>query len=164
MKNKKGVFPGSFDPITLGHIDIIHQSLELFEHIVIGIGINESKNHMFNIEERKDFINLIFKKNNRVSIKEYSGLTVDFCKQEKAYHIIRGIRSTIDFEYEKSIALANYELNSNINTILLPAKKEHIFISSTLVKEIIIHKGILKKELQKFIPLIIIKKILNQLS
>lgn len=164
MKNKKGVFPGSFDPITLGHIDIIHQSLELFEHIVIGIGINESKNHMFNIEERKDFINLIFKKNNRVSIKEYSGLTIDFCKQEKAQHIIRGIRNTIDFEYEKSIALANYELNSSINTILIPAKKEHIFISSSLVREIIIHKGILKKELQKFIPLIMIKKILNQLS
>ena len=164
MKNEKAVFPGSFDPITLGHIDIIHQGLELFKTIVIGIGINESKDYMFHIDHRKDFINSIFKKNKRIVIKKYAGLTVDFCKKEKANYIIRGIRNTIDLEYEKTISLANHELNQNVNTIFFPAKKEHTFISSTIVREIILNKGDLMKNLKYFVPTTIISKIENQSS
>ena len=119
---------------------------------------------MFHIDERKAFISSIFKNNTRVEIKEYSGLTINFCQQEKTYQVIRGIRNTIDFEYEKSIALANSEMNTAINTIFLPAKKEHIFISSTIVREIILNKGNLTKELQKFLPTTIIKKIQHKSS
>jgi len=162
MKNEKAVFPGSFDPITLGHVDIIHQGLKLFKTIVIGIGVNEAKHHMFHIDHRKDFINSIFKNNKRIVIKKYSGLTVEFCQKEKADYIIRGIRNTIDLEYEKTISLANHELNKNVNTIFFPAKKEHIFISSTIVREIILNKVDLMQNLKYFVPTTIISKIANQ--
>ncbi|MAQ69516.1 MAG: pantetheine-phosphate adenylyltransferase [Flavobacteriales bacterium] len=162
MKNKKAIFPGSFDPITFGHIDIINQSLELFETIVIGIGINESKKHMFDIDHRKDFITSIFEKDPRILIKKYSGLTIDFCQQEKAHYIIRGIRNTADLEYEKTISLANQQLNKNVNTIFFPAKKEHTFISSTIVREIILNQRDLMQHLKHFVPSIIIKKIEQQ--
>ena len=164
MKNKKAVFPGSFDPITLGHIDIINQSLELFETIIIGIGINESKRHMFEIDHRKDFITSIFEKNPRILIKKYSGLTVDFCQQEKANHIIRGIRNTADLEYEKTIALANQQLNKNVNTIFLVAKNEYAFVSSTIVREIILNQVNLMQNLKHFVPPSIIRKIEQQFS
>tara|TARA_Y100000994_G_scaffold246831_1_gene250916 strand:+ start:1976 stop:2470 length:495 start_codon:yes stop_codon:yes gene_type:complete len=164
MKNKKAVFPGSFDPITLGHVDIIHQGLELFETIIIGVGFNQTKDYMFDIDQRKDFITSLFEKNKRIVIKKYSGLTVDFCQQEKANYIIRGIRNTIDLEYEKTISLANNHLNEDVNTIFLPSKKEHIFISSTIVREIILQQGEFMKNLKHFIPTTIIKKIQQQVS
>ncbi len=164
MKNKKAIFPGSFDPITLGHIDIINQGLELFENIIIGIGINESKKHMFNIDDRKDFITSIFKNNKRVLIKKYSGLTVDFCQKEKAHYIIRGIRNTADLEYEQTISLANHQLNKNVNTIFLSTKKEHTFISSTIVREIILNQEDLTQNLKHFVPTSVIKKIEQQFS
>tara|TARA_B100000902_G_C27252867_1_gene886240 strand:+ start:1093 stop:1563 length:471 start_codon:yes stop_codon:yes gene_type:complete len=155
MKNNTAIFPGSFDPLTLGHIDIIQNSLQIFSNIIIAIGVNEKKNHMYSVKKRKQFIHSIFKNENRIMIKEYNMLTVNFCKKHKANHIIRGLRNSKDFEYEKNIALANEELNNNIKTIFIPAKKDHMFISSSIVREIIIHRG----DLRSFLPPQIISQI-----
>ena len=104
MKYNKAIFPGSFDPITLGHIDLIESSLTLFDQIIIGVGINKEKKYMFNIKDRKHFIELVFKNEKRIIVKEYQGLTTDFCKQEKANYIIRGVRaSSIRTESTSSI-------------------------------------------------------------
>ena len=157
MKHNKAIFPGSFDPITLGHIDLIESSLELFEQIIIGVGINKEKKYMFNIKDRKHFIELLFKNEKRITVKEYEGLTTDFCKQEKVTHIIRGIRNSIDLEYEKVIALTNYQLNKKIHTIFLLAKNKHNFISSSVVRDVILHKGNLKP----FLPKKVIHEILK---
>ncbi|MBF26027.1 MAG: pantetheine-phosphate adenylyltransferase [Flavobacteriales bacterium] len=141
MKNNYAIFPGSFDPITLGHISIIHNSLKIFPTIIVAIGVNNNKNNMYSLTKRKELIESVFQNEQRILIKEYQILTVDFCKKNNANHIIRGVRNTQDFKYERDIALANEELDSNIKTIFIPAKKEHIFISSTIVREIITHKG-----------------------
>ena len=110
---------------------------------------------MFTIEQREKFITSCFTKNNRVIIKSYKGLTVDFCKKMNSNHIIRGVRSSTDFEYEYSIHLTNTEINHNIKTIFIPSKKEHLFISSSIIKDIIINKG----DLSSFVPIEIIKSI-----
>ena len=155
MKNNTAIFPGSFDPLTLGHIDIIQNSLKIFPNIIIAIGINDKKNYMYNLKQRKEFIQSFFQNENRIIIKEYNMLTVNFCKKHKANHIIRGVRNTEDFEYEKTLALANEELDNSIKTIFIPASKKHIFISSSIVREIIIHKG----NLNSFLPSQIISQI-----
>ena len=157
MKNNIAIFPGSFDPLTIGHVEIIKYALTIFDTIIIGIGINEKKNNMFTIEQRKKFITSCFKDNQRVVIKSYKGLTVDFCTKMKSRHIIRGVRSSNDFEYEQSIHLTNTAINHNIITIFIPSRKEHLFISSSIIKEIIINKG----DLSSFIPKEIIKSIQN---
>jgi pantetheine-phosphate adenylyltransferase len=164
MKNKIAVFAGSFDPITLGHIGVIESGLKLFDMIIVAIGSNEKKNHMFTIDDRKKITQLALKNKNRVIIKTYKGLTVDFCKQENATHIIRGLRNQHDFENEKSIALANHELASELETCFVLAKKEHAFISSTITREIILNKNYssssyMKENLAKFIPKEIINKV-----
>ena len=157
MKNNIAIFPGSFDPLTIGHVEIIKHTLKIFETIIIGIGINPKKTNMFTLDQRKKFITSCFKDDKRVIIKSYKGLTVDFCKKMKSNHIIRGIRNSNDFEYEQSIHLANTEINHNITTIFIPSRKEHLFISSSIIKEIIINKG----DLSSFIPKEIVKSIQN---
>lgn len=137
---RKAVFPGSFDPITLGHYDIIERGLSLFDEIVLGIGVNATKKYMFSLEERKRFLEETFKNEPQISIKTYEGLTVDFCKRENAHFILRGLRNPADFEFEKAIAHTNYKL-SEIETIFLLTSSGKSHISSTIVRDIMRNNG-----------------------
>ena len=157
MKKTVAIFPGSFDPITIGHVKVIEDSLKIFHTIIIAIGENNNKTNMFSLAERKTFIETIFKNKERIKIKIYNGLTSDFCRQQNCFNIIRGVRNSNDFDYEHSIAIANNCLNKKINTILIPSSKETKHISSSLVKEIIKNRG----ELMYFLPKSIISKIHN---
>jgi pantetheine-phosphate adenylyltransferase len=135
------LFPGTFDPVTLGHVDIITRALPLFDKIVVGIGINTSKAPMFSAEKRMNWVNEIFKKETRVEGAVYEGLTVDFCKKIGAKFILRGIRYVSDFEYEKTIADANRILDSSIETIFLTGEPKYTSIASTIVRDILRNGG-----------------------
>lgn len=135
------VFPGSFDPITIGHVSLIKRAAKIFDKVIIAIGVNTSKNKLFPIEVRINWIEEVFKYNKKVEVMEFDGLTVDFCKDVGAKFIIRGLRNASDFDYEKTIAQLNSELNKDIETVLLISKPKHSHISSTIVREIIRVKG-----------------------
>ena len=137
---RRALFPGSFDPITKGHEDIIIRGLNLFDEIVIGVGINSEKKYMFSSEKRINFIKNLFIKNNKISVTSYEGLTVNFCKTINANYILRGLRNPGDFEFEKAIAHTNRKL-SGIETIFLLTSVETSFISSGIVREIILNNG-----------------------
>ena len=137
---KRAVFPGSFDPITLGHCDIINRGTQLFDELIIAIGENLSKNYLFSLEQRKAFIENTFSDNKKIKVFIYSGLTIDFCKKIKADFILRGLRNSSDFEYENSIAQINKGIGE-IETIFLLSSPENSFISSSIVREIIKHNG-----------------------
>jgi len=140
----KAIFPGSFDPITLGHVDIINRGVTLFDEVIIAIGENSSKNYMFSLEERKAFIETTFKDNSKVSVVSYSGLTIDFCKAIGIEFILRGLRNPADFEFEKAIAHTNRHL-STLETVFLLTSAQTSFISSSIVREIIRYDGDYKK-------------------
>ena len=137
---KRAIFPGSFDPITLGHCDIINRGVALFDEVIVAIGENSSKQYMFSIEERKGFIEKTFKDNPKIKVMTYSGLTTDFCKEIEADFILRGLRNPADFEFEKAIAHTNRKVGG-IETIFLLTSVETSFISSSIVREIIHYKG-----------------------
>jgi len=141
---KKAIFPGSFDPITLGHVDIINRGVTLFDEVIVAIGENSSKNYMFTLEERKRFIEDTFKDNPKVSVVSYSGLTTDFCKEIGVDFILRGLRNPADFEFEKAIAQTNRHL-STLETVFLLTSAQTSFISSSTVREIIRFDGDYKK-------------------
>ena len=129
---KRALFPGSFDPITLGHYDIIKRALDLFDEIVVAIGVNGDKNYMFTVEQRKEFIEKAFADEPKVKVTTYQGLTVDFCKEIDAQFILRGLRNPADFEFEKAIAHTNRKL-SQIETVFLLTAARTSFISSSIV-------------------------------
>ena len=137
---KKAVFPGSFDPLTLGHCDIINKSLDLFDEIIIAIGENSDKKNMFSMDDRKKFIHDEFKNQEKLKILTYDGLTVNFCKKIDANFIVRGLRNPADFEFEKTIAQTNKKL-SGIETVFFLTSPETAYISSSIVREIINNKG-----------------------
>ena len=137
---RKAVFPGSFDPITLGHVDIISRSLPLFDEIIIAIGINAKKNYMFSIDERKKFIQNAFFAEQKITVETYTGLTVDYCKEINADFILRGLRNPADFEFEKAIAQTNRKL-SGIETVFLLTSAETSFISSSIVRDVVKNGG-----------------------
>jgi pantetheine-phosphate adenylyltransferase len=137
---RKAIFPGSFDPITLGHEDIIRRGITLFDEIVIAIGINAEKKYMFSVEERKKFLEETFKDEPKISIITYEGLTIDLCKKINANFILRGLRNPADFEFEKAIAHANRRM-SKIETVFLLTAAKTSFISSSIVRDVIRHKG-----------------------
>lgn len=141
---KKAIFPGSFDPLTLGHVDIINRAVNLFDEIIIAVGENSSKDYMFSIEQRINFIKVKFKKNSKVRVMNYSGLTIDFCKEIGVDFIVRGLRNPADFEFEKAIAQTNRHL-SKFETVFLLTSSQTSFISSSIVREIIKHGGDFKK-------------------
>ncbi len=137
---KKAIFPGSFDPITLGHLDIIKRSLPLFDEIVIAIGVNSEKKYMFTLEERKQFIEETFKDEPTVSVITYEGLTIDLCHKLNANFILRGLRNPADFEFEKAIAHTNRRL-SKIETVFLLTAADTSYISSSIVRDVIRNGG-----------------------
>ena len=144
---KKAIFPGSFDPITLGHVDIINRGVTLFDEVIIAIGENSSKNYMFTLEERKQFIEKTFKDNPKVTVMTYSGLTIDFCKEIGVEFILRGLRNPADFEFEKAIAQTNRHL-STLEPVFLLTSTQTSFISSSIVREIIRYGG----KYEKLVP------------
>ena len=137
---KRALFPGSFDPITLGHYDIIKRALDLFDEIVVAIGVNGDKNYMFTVEQRKEFIERAFADEPKVKVTTYQGLTVDFCKEIDAQFILRGLRNPADFEFEKAIAHTNRKL-SQIETVFLLTAARTSFISSSIVRDVIRNHG-----------------------
>lgn len=137
---KKAVFPGSFDPITLGHYDIIRRATALFDEIIVAIGENSDKKYMFSVNQRKKFIENAFKDEKKVKVQIYKGLTVDFCKEVNAQFILRGLRNPADFEFEKAIAHTNRDL-SGIETIFLLTAVNTSHISSSIVRDVIRHNG-----------------------
>ena len=137
---KRALFPGSFDPITLGHFDIIRRALALFDEIVVAIGVNGDKNYMFTVEQRKEFIEKAFADEPKVKISTYQGLTVDYCREIDAQFILRGLRNPADFEFEKAIAHTNRTL-SKIETVFLLTAARTSFISSSIVRDVIRNNG-----------------------
>ncbi len=135
------LFPGTFDPLTLGHVDIINRALPLFDKIIVGIGINTSKAPMFSAEQRLQWIREIYKDEERVEGAVYEGLTINFCKIVDANFILRGIRYVSDFEYEKTIADANRTLDKSIETIFLTGEPKYTSVASTIVRDIIRNGG-----------------------
>ena len=142
------IFPGSFSPFTVGHQAVVDKALPLFDKIIIAIGINSEKNEFFSIEERMDWIEAVYGNNPKIEVKRYEGLTVDFCKKENANYILRGLRDSHDFKFEKNIAQMNKELNSTIETIFIITPPEISHISSSIIRDIIKNGG----DVSEFIP------------
>jgi pantetheine-phosphate adenylyltransferase len=135
------LFPGTFDPMTLGHTDVIDRGLDLFDKLVIGIGYNSAKQPMFPLEQRMEWIREHYKNDPRVEVASYQGLTIDFCRQINAQFILRGIRGVGDFEYEKAIADVNRMMEPAVETIFLPCSPSFSSIASTLVRDVYRHGG-----------------------
>ena len=144
---KRAVFPGSFDPITLGHCEIIEKACEIFDELIVSVGNNSDKDYKFSLDQRLKFISNEFKNNPKVYVEKYEGLTVDFCKSKNIKHIVRGLRNPADFEFEKKIALFNNSLE-NVETIFFLTSPNNAFISSSMVREIMDKGGNFKK----FVP------------
>jgi pantetheine-phosphate adenylyltransferase len=137
---RKAIFPGSFDPITLGHQDIINRALPLFDEIVIAIGVNADKKYMFSLEDRQRFIEETFQNEPKISVITYEGLTIDLCHKINANFILRGLRNPADFEFEKAIAHTNRRL-SKIETVFLLTAAKTSYISSSIVRDVIRNHG-----------------------
>jgi len=151
--SKTAIFPGSFSPFTLGHKSMVDRSLPLFDKIIIAIGINAEKNEYFSIEEREGWIKEIYKNNTKIEVQFYEGLTVDFCEKVNAKYILRGLRDSHDFKYEKNIAQVNKNLNPEVETIFIITPPEISHISSTIIRDIIKNGGDVSQFLPKEIDL-----------
>jgi pantetheine-phosphate adenylyltransferase len=151
------LFPGTFDPLTLGHVDIINRALPLFDKIVVGIGLNTSKAPMFSPERRLEWIREIYKDEERVEGAIYEGLTIDFCRKVGANFILRGIRYVSDFEYEKTIADANRTMDRSIETIFLTGEPKYTSVASTIVRDIIRNGG----DASHFLPEVVFNSIIR---
>lgn len=145
---KKAVFAGSFDPITIGHSDIIQRALPLFDHIVIAIGTNSQKKYYFDLAQRLSFIETAFANEPSIEIATYTGLTVQFCRQIGANYLLRGLRTAADFEFERTIAQLNKQLAPNIETIFWCSLPQYSHISSTIVREVLANGG----DISEFVP------------
>tara|TARA_B000000565_G_scaffold224430_1_gene180008 strand:- start:161 stop:613 length:453 start_codon:yes stop_codon:yes gene_type:complete len=144
---KRAMFPGSFDPITIGHCEIIEKACEIFDELIVSVGNNSDKDYKFSLDQRLKFISDEFKNNSKVYVEKYEGLTVDFCKSKNIKHIVRGLRNPADFEFEKKIALFNNSLE-NVETIFFLTSPNNAFISSSMVREIMDNGG----DFKKFVP------------
>lgn len=146
--SKIAVFPGTFDPFTNGHKDIVEKGLNLFDHVIVAIGINALKKRMFTLEQRIRWIEDVFQENDRVSVASYEGLTIDFCQENNAGFLLRGLRSITDFEYERQIALVNSDMNRDVQSVFIMSEQKHSIVSSSIVRDIILHKG----DYSRFLP------------
>ena len=149
---KRAIFPGSFDPITLGHVDIIERALPLFDEIIIAIGINTEKKYMYSLEDRKRFIETTFDGVKKIKVKTYKGLTVQFCVDENAQFILRGLRNTADFNYEQSIAQTNASL-AGIESVFMVAAPSLSNISSSIVRDVKRNGG----DISGLVPKVVVK-------
>jgi pantetheine-phosphate adenylyltransferase len=154
------LFPGTFDPITIGHLDIIHRAMPLFDKLIIGIGRNANKTALFSEELRLEWLNEIFKDESNVSALIYEGLTVECCKRVGANFILRGIRYVNDFEYEKAIADMNRSLDHNIETIFLTCLPQYTSVASTLVRDVIRNGG----DVTPFLPKVVAKALKRDMA
>ncbi len=145
---KIALFPGSFDPFTIGHESVVNRAQDLFDKIYIAVGFNAQKDALFSLEERKDFIRQVFNDNPKIEVVHYEGLTIDFCKNLGAGYILRGLRTAADFEYERAIAQVNKAMHEGIETVFFLTMPEHTPINSSIVRDVIRHGG----DVSKFIP------------
>lgn len=141
MTKRVAIFPGSFDPFTIGHESIVRRALPMFDKIIIMIGFNSNKQSFFPLEKRLKWINQIFEDESKVEIQSHEGLTVDFCKQVNANYILRGLRTSADFEYERAIAQVNKKMHPELETVFLLTMPEHTPVNSSIVRDIILHGG-----------------------
>lgn len=148
MAKKIAVFPGTFDPFTNGHADIVNRGLELFDEVIVAIGVNTSKKTLFTLEKRMEWIELVFKNEPRVRVDSYSGLTATYADLVDARFLLRGLRTTLDFLYEKQIAFVNEDLGTKLQSIFIMSHHENSSVSSTIVRDLIIHGG----NYQKYLP------------
>ncbi|MEA1897720.1 MAG: pantetheine-phosphate adenylyltransferase [Bacteroidota bacterium] len=142
------VFPGSFDPFTIGHESIVRRALLLFDEIIIAIGKNTNKNEFYSIEKREEWIRTVFQNEAGVKVMSYEGMTVDFCKSRGAGFLLRGLRTAYDFEYERAIAQVNKAMESDIESVFLLTSPEHTHINSSIVRDILRQGG----DASKFLP------------
>lgn len=142
------VFPGSFDPVTIGHADIISRALPLFDKLIIGIGVNSQKKYLFPIERRINWFKRMYEFETKIEIESYTGLTVDFCEQKNARYILRGLRTSADFQFERSIAQMNQSMNRNIETIFILTNPSLAAVNSSIVRDIYMNGG----DISQFIP------------
>lgn len=147
--NKIAVFPGSFDPFTVGHESIVKRASLLFDKIYIAIGFNPKKDALFSLDERKEFINQVFSDNPKIEVIHFEGLTINVCKQLNASYILRGLRTAADFEYERAIAQVNKAMHKGIETVFFLTMPEHTPVNSSIVRDIFRHGG----DVSQFIPL-----------
>ncbi|MCQ2537135.1 MAG: pantetheine-phosphate adenylyltransferase [Lachnospiraceae bacterium] len=145
---KKGIYPGSFDPVTLGHLDIIKRASKLADELVVGVLINSSKKALFSFDERVELLKRVTKDMPNVTIKSFDGLLVDFAKEENADFLVRGLRAVTDFEYEIQLAHTNHKMNPDVDTVFLTTSVEFSFVSSSLVREIASYGG----DISSFVP------------
>jgi pantetheine-phosphate adenylyltransferase len=134
---KKAVFPGSFDPITIGHLEIIKRGLPLFDEIVVAVGVNSQKKSLFSLDQRIEWLNKVFADEPKISVDSFEGLTVHFCKKIGARYLVRGLRNSSDFDYEKTISQLNQIVGDNMETLFFISQPAYSHISSTIVREII---------------------------
>jgi pantetheine-phosphate adenylyltransferase len=147
------VFPGSFDPITTGHEDIVLRGAALFDEVVVAIGVNTTKNYLFSLEQRMAFVEQTFAEHSNIRVTQYEGLTVELCKSIGAKYILRGLRNSADFEYECTIANMNKSISEGIETILLVTSPELSYVQSTVLREIYKNNGAISSFLPKGIQL-----------
>ena len=147
-KEKIALFPGSFDPFTIGHQSIVDRALPMFDKIIIALGYNSNKTGFFSVEERLDWIEKVYKDEKKIEIAKYQGLTVDYCAQVGAQYILRGLRTSSDFEYERAIAQMNKTMYPNIESVFLLTEPQYTPITSTIVRDIIRHGG----DASQFLP------------
>ena len=153
---RRAVFPGSFDPITIGHEDIINRALPLFDEIIIAVGYNSTKSGMFEINRRMELIRKVFEGNDKIKVDKYQNLTIDYCHSVNADYLLRGLRTAADFEFERGIGQVNRMMADDIETVFMLTAPEYTPISSSIVRDIIKHKG----NLEGLVP----KKVLAEIS
>jgi len=148
MQHKIAIFPGSFDPITRGHESIIKRALPLFDKLFVAIGINAEKKGFFTVEQRLKWISEVFENEEKIVVTQYEGLTVDFCKKHDIQYILRGLRTSADFEFERSIGQVNKKLYPQIETVFLLTAPEYTSLNSSIVRDILRHGG----DAAQFVP------------
>ena len=160
MMKQRAIYPGSFDPVTFGHLDLIQRALSLFDEVLVVIAVNTDKSNLFSIEERIEMMRRALKGVKRVKVESFKGLTVDFAKKNKANVLIRGLRAISDFDYEFQMALTNRKLARKIDTVFLMPSESYFYVSSRLIKEIASHQG----DISSYVPAFVRDKVLSKLS
>ncbi|MCL5261645.1 MAG: pantetheine-phosphate adenylyltransferase [Gammaproteobacteria bacterium] len=156
----KVIYPGTFDPITYGHIDIVERALRLFDKVIIGIAQNAAKKPLFTLEERIALVEKVFANNNKVQICSFSGLLIDLAREKNVMVILRGLRAISDFEYELQLANLNRSMEPKIDTIFLTPAEQYAYISANMIREI----SALNGDVSKFVPPIVLKALKNKIS